>query len=102
MGLVGEARVAAPKAARVGHVWAARWDVGRGGQGRGQSGGAWGWVRVCCVCVCVRSQLRACVVTCRPGGLEEKLAVSCGCSNDFADECAYLVQILVGGGKRVL
>ena len=55
IGLVGEARVAGPRAARVdGRVWAAGWAVGREGQGRGQRGGVWGWISVCCVGVRVR------------------------------------------------
>ena len=41
----------------------------RGGESAGIAGG------VCCVGVCVRSQRRPYVVSCRPGGLEEKLAV---------------------------
>ena len=56
---------------------------------------------VCCVGVCVCSPRRACVVSCRPGGLEEKLAVFCCRSKDFADELAYLVDLLVSGGKGV-
>ena len=32
---------------------------------------------MCCVGVCLRSPRRACVASCRPGGLEEKLAVFC-------------------------
>ena len=69
----------------------------RGGRGMGwdRAGG------VCCVGVCVGSQRRACVVSCRPGGMEEKLAVFCGRGKDFADELAYLVHPLVSGGKRV-
>ena len=55
----------------------------------------------CCVGVCVRSQRRACVVSCRPGGLEEKHAVFCCRGKDFADELAYLVDLLVSGGKGV-
>ena len=55
----------------------------------------------CCVGVCVRSQRRACVVSCRPGGLEEKISVFCGRGKDFADEPVYLVHLLVSGGKRV-
>ena len=55
----------------------------------------------CCVVVCVRSQRSACVVSCRPGGLEEKLAAFCDRDKDFADELAYLVHLLVSGGKRV-
>ena len=69
-GRVGEARVAGPGAARAsGRVWAAGWVAGGEGQGRGLRGGG------CCVSVCVRLQRCACVVSCRPGGLEEKLAV---------------------------
>ena len=95
--------MAGPRAARdAGRVWAAGWGVARKGQGRGQGGGFWGWVRVCCVGVCVCLQRRACVPTCRPGGLEEKLAVFCGRGKDFADKHAYLVHLSVGGGKRVL
>ena len=41
------------------------------------------------------------VVSCRPGGLEEKLAVFCCRGKDFADELAYLVDLLVSGGKGV-
>ena len=103
IGGMGEALVAGPGAARDGgRVWAAGWGVGREGQGWGQSGGVLGWIRMCCVGVRVRLQRRARVVSCRPGGLEEKLALFCGRNNDFADECAYLVNYLVGGGKRVL
>ena len=51
--------------------------------------------------VCVRSPPRACVASCRPGGLEEKLAVFCCGGKDFADELAYLVDLLVSGGKGV-
>ena len=54
---------------------------------------------VCCVGVCVRLPRRACVGSCRPGGLEEKLAVFCCRGKDFADELAYLVDLLVSGGK---
>ena len=90
------ARVAGPGAARAGgRVWAAGWGVGGEGQGQGLRGG------VCCVDVCVRLPWRACLVTCRPGGLEERLAVFCGRGKDFADERAYLVHLLVSGGKRV-
>ena len=56
---------------------------------------------MCCVSVCVRSQRRALVVSCRPGGLEEKLAVFRCRGKDFADEFAYLVDLLVSGGKGV-
>ena len=48
-----------------------------------------------CVGVCVRSPRRACVASCRPGGLEEKLAVFCCRGKNFADELAYLVDLLV-------
>ena len=75
---------------------------GEGGAGVGVALGVWGWVPVCGVGVWARLQRRACVVTCRLGGLEEKLALFCGRGKDFADECAYLVHLLVGGGKRVL
>ena len=69
--------------------------AGREGQGRGLRGG------VCCVGVCVRLQRRACVVSCRQGGLEEKIAIFCGRGKDLADEHAYLVHLLVSGGKMV-
>ena len=77
-------------------------EGGERGSGRDRVGGGWGWGRVCCVGVCVRLQRRTCVVTCRPGGLEEKLAVFFGRGKVLADECAYLVHLLVSGGKRVL
>ena len=69
----------------------------RGGEGHGRRlcGGA------CCVGVCVRSPRRACVAGCRPGGWEEKLAVFCCRGKDVADEFAYLVDLLVSGGKGV-
>ena len=103
VGPMGEARVAGPGAARNGgRVWAAGWETRREGQRQGQSEGVWGWVRVCGVVVRVRLQQRTCVVSCRPGDMEEKPAVFCGCGKDFSDECAYLVDLLVGGGKRVL
>ena len=38
---------------------------------------------------------------CRPGGWEEKLAVFCCRGKDFADELAYLVVLLVSGGKVI-
>ena len=41
------------------------------------------------------------MVSCRPGGLEEKLAVFCCRGKDFADELAYLVDLLVSGGEEV-
>ena len=76
-------------------MWASGWVAGAEGQGWGlRRGGP-------CVGVCVRVQRRTCVVRCRPGGLEEKLAVFCGCGKDFADEHAYLVHLLVSHGKRV-
>ena len=76
--------------------WACVGRLGSGGkaQGRGFRQG------VCCVGVCVRLQRCACL-SCRPGGLEEKLAFFCGRGEDFADERAYLVHLLVSGGKRV-
>ena len=67
----------------------------RGGAGARLRGGP------CCVGVCVRSQRRACVVSCRPGGSEEKLAIFCCRGKDFADKPAYLVHLLVSGGKGV-
>ena len=39
--------------------------------------------------------------SCRPGGLEEKLAVFCCRGKDFADVLAYLVDLLVSVGKGV-
>ena len=99
IGRVGEARVAGPGAARDGgRVPAAEWGVGREGQGRGQSGVVCGWVHLCCVDVRVCLQRRARVVSCRPAGLNEKPALLWGA----ADECAYLVDLLVGGAKGVL
>ena len=56
---------------------------------------------MCYVGVCVRLPRRACVGSCRPGGLEEKLAVLCCRGKDFADELAYLVDLLVSGWKGV-
>ena len=95
-GRVGEARVAGPGAAREGgRVLAARWGAEGEGQRRGSR-----WL-FSSVRVSVRLQRRACVVSCRPGGLEEKLAVFCGCGKDFADERAYLLHLLVSGGKTV-
>ena len=73
-----------------------------GGAGAGVGWEVWAWGRACCVVVCVPLQQHACVVTCRPGGLEVNLAVFCGHGKDFADECAYLLHLLVSGGKRVL
>ena len=81
--------------AMVGRVWVSGWAARGEGHGRGLRGG------VCCVGVCVFSQRRACVVSCRPGGLEEKLAVFCCRGKDFADELANLVDLLVSGGKGV-
>ena len=90
-----EARVRGPRAAREGGcVWATGWGVGREGQG------VWGWVRMRCVGVGVRLQRRARVVSCRPGDLEGKLALFCRRGKDFADECAYLVHLLIGGGEQ--
>ena len=101
-GRLGEVRVAGPGAARdSGRVPATGSGVGRKGQERGSCGGMWRWGRVCCVGGCVRLQRRPWVVTCRPGGLEEKLAVFCGRGKDFADECAYMVHLLFSGGKRL-
>ena len=95
-GRLGEARVAGPGGARDGwRVWVPGWAARGEGHGRGLRGG------VCCVGVCVRWQRRACVVTCRPGGLEEKLAVFCCRGKEFADKLAYLVDLLVSGGKGV-
>ena len=76
-------------------MWAAGSVAGGEGQGRGLRGG------VCCVGVCVGLQRCACVVSCRLGGLVEKLAVFCGRGKDFADEHAFLVHLLLSGGKRV-
>ena len=95
-GRVGEARVARPGGARDGgRVWVSGWAARGEGHGRGLRGG------VCCVGVCVCSQRRACVVSCRPGSLEEKLAVHCCRGKDIAEELAYLVDLLVSGGKGV-
>ena len=95
-GRMGEACVAGPRGAcDGGRVWVSGWAARGEGHGRGLSGG------VCCVGVCVRSQQCACVVSCRPGGFEEKLAVFCCRGNDFADQFAYLVDLLVIGGKGV-
>ena len=95
-GRLGEAPVAGPGGAcDGGRVWVSGWAARGNGHGRGSRGG------VCCVGVCGRSQRRACVVSCRPGGLEEKLAVFCCRGKDIADEIAYLVHLLVSGGKRV-
>ena len=95
-GRVGVAHVAGPGAARDGgRVWVSGWAARGEGHGRGLRGG------VCCVGVCVRLQRGACVVSCRLGGLEEKLAVFCCCGKDFADELAYLVDLFVSGGKGV-
>ena len=99
-GRVGEARVAGPGAARDGGRVGGTtgWGVGREGQGWGLRGVVWSWGRVCCVSVCVRLQRRACVVTSRLGGLEEKFAVFCGRGKDFAYERVYLVHLLVSCG----
>ena len=64
--------------------------------------GVWGWFQVRCVGEPASLQRRACVLSCRKGRLEGNLAVFRGHSKDFADACAYLVHLLVGGGKRVL
>ena len=59
---------------------------------------------MCCVGVCVRLP-RACVGSCRQGGLEEKPAVFCCRGKDFADELSYLVDLLVSvweGGMLAL
>ena len=55
-----------------------------------------------CVSARVRLQRCAYVVSCRPGGLQEELAVYRGLSEDFADACAYLVYPGVDGVNRVL
>ena len=95
-GRMGEARVAGPGDARDGWcVCTVGWVAGGEGRGRGLRGG------VCCVGVCVRLQRCASVVSSRPGGLEEKLAVFCGRGKDFADEHAYLVHLLVSGGSSI-
>ena len=95
-GRVGEARVAGPGAARDGGcVWVSGWAARGEGHGRGLRRG------VCCVGICVRLQQRACVVSCTLGGLEEKLASFCCRGKEFADELAYLVDLLVSGGKGV-
>ena len=65
---VGEARVAGRGGARdVRRVGVSGWAARGKGHGRGSRAG------VCCVGVCVRSQRRVSVVSCRPGGLEEKV-----------------------------
>ena len=95
-GRVGEARIAGPGVARdAGRVWVSGWAATWEGHGRRLRGG------VCCVGACVCSQRRACVVSCKPGGLEEKLVVFTGRGKDFAEELANLVHVLVSGGKRV-
>ena len=53
----------------------------------------------CAVSVCVSDRDGACVVSCRPGGSEEKPAVFCCRGKDFADELPYLVDLLVSCGK---
>ena len=94
-GRVGETCFAAPGGARHSErLWAAGCVAWGEGQGRGLRGG------FCLVGVCVRLQRRACVVSCRPGSFE-KLAVFYGRGKDLADEHAYLVHLLVSGGKRV-
>ena len=95
-GRLGEARVAGPRGWRNGwRVWVSGWAARGEGHGRGMRGG------LCCVGVCVRSQRRARVVSCRPGGSEKKLAVFCSRSKHFPDELPFLVHLLVSGGKRV-
>ena len=92
-----EARVAGLGAVRdCWRVWATGSGVEREDQGQ------LGWVCVCCVWVRVCLQRCACVVPCRPRGLQEKLAVFQARGEDFRDFCAYLVHLLVGGEKRVL
>ena len=85
-----------PGDVRAGRVWATGWGVGREGLG------VWGGVRVWCFGVHVRSRSCASVVSCRSRGLEVKFAVHRGCGEDFADVCAHLVYVLVGGGERAL
>ena len=81
----------------------ARWWAFVGLRMSSERGEAWaGIVRGgCCVGVCVRSPRRARVVCCRPGGLQEKLAVFCCRGKDFANELAYLVDLLVSSWKGV-
>ena len=95
-GRVGAARVVVPRGC-------ARWWACVGLRVGSKGGGAWAGIARggCCVGVCFPSQRRACVGSCRPGGLEEKLAVFCGRGKDFADELAYWVHLLVSGGKSV-
>ena len=90
-GRVGEARVAGPGGARDGgRVW---------GEGRGMGGDC---AVGCVVSVYVSARRGAlALASCRLGGLEEKLAVFCCRGKDFADELAYLVDLLVSGGKGV-
>ena len=94
-GRVGEARVPGPGCAQWWACVGLRVGSERGGAWAGLHGG------VCCVSVCVRSQRRACVGCCRPGGLEEKVAVFCCRGTDLAHELAYSVDLLVSGGKGV-
>ena len=61
----------------------------------------WGGVCVRSDGVRVRLQQCAYVVSCRPGGLGEELAVDRWGRENFADACSYLVYLLVGVGKRV-
>ena len=61
--------------------------------GRGKAGIARG--EVLCRCMCPLAAARLC------GLLEEKLAIFCDRGKDFADECKYLVHLLVSGGRRV-
>ena len=76
-------------------MWVSGWAARGEGHGRGLRGG------MRCVGVCVRSQRGACEVSCKPGSLEEKLAVFCCRGKDFADELAYLLDLLVSCGKGV-
>ena len=62
----------------------------------------WGWVCMRCVGARFRLHRCACVVSYKPRGLEEEVAVSRGCDEDFADGCAYLMYLSVVGRKRVL
>ena len=69
-----------------------------------ERGGAWAgivWWGVLCRCMCPLRRGALALASCRPGGLEEKLAVFCCRGKDFADELAYLVDLLVSGGKGV-
>ena len=74
----------------------ARWWTCLGPWVSSERGGAWAGIVRWAV-----SPRRACVASCRPGGLKQKLAVFCCRGKDFADELAYLVDLLVSGGKGV-